>query len=76
MNPEYYTIKQHTILTEWIRAPPTSHGGQVVRREEDFKQPVKGLTADEGLQPSGIQTQRTEDIGQGGEDLSRGWDLQ
>lgn len=69
-------MKQRTILTEWIRAPPTSHGGQIVGGEEDFEQPVKGLTADEGLQPSGIQTQRTEDIGQGGEDLSRGWDLQ
>ena len=50
--------------TKWISAAPSPHGRQVVRREEDLEEAVKGSTCNKGLQTTSVQAQSTENIGQ------------
>lgn len=68
--------KHRTILTKRIRPSSSPHSWEIVRGEKYLKQPIKRLTADKRLQTSGIETQRTKHIGEGGQDLSGSWNLQ
>ena len=50
--------------TKWISTASSPHGRQIVWREEDLEEAVKGTTGNEGLQTTCVQTQSTENVGQ------------
>lgn len=55
--------KQQGNLTQRVRATPSSHCRQVVRRQKHFEESLKGLALNEGVQTSRIQAEGTEHIG-------------
>lgn len=56
--------KQQGNLTQRVRATPSSHCRQVVRRQKHFEESLKGLALNEGVQTSRIQAEGTEHIGE------------
>ena len=58
------SIEDAQTFTQWVRAPPTSHCRQVVRRKKHLEEAVKRLALNKCLQAPCVQTQCTEYIGQ------------
>ena len=57
-------------LTYLVGALLLPHGREVVGRDEDAKEVVEGRGVDEHLQPPVVEAEGTQDVGEGGQDLT------